>query len=143
MKVAVSSQGQSVSSDIDPRFGRTSGFVLFDTETLEVSFLDNSDNQSLAQGAGIKTAQALSKAGVQVVLTGQLGPKAAEALNHSNIAVYSCQAGTVQQALENFKQSRLNYLTPEDAQPGPGKMGGRGKGGGGRGRGPSSGGRRG
>jgi predicted Fe-Mo cluster-binding NifX family protein len=143
MKIAVSSQGQGLSSEVDPRFGRTSGFVLFDTETQDVSYLDNSANQSLAQGAGIKTAQMLSKEGVQVVLTGQMGPNAAQALNHSNMAVYCCQTGTVQQALENYNQSKLNYLTPEDAQPGPGKRGGRGKGGGGRGRGPSSGGRRG
>jgi len=116
MKIAVSSRASGLDSEIDPRFGRTSGFVLFDTENRDVSYLDNSDNQSLAQGAGIKTAQTLSKAGVQVVLTGHLGPKAAHALSHSNIAVYACQAGTVQQALESYKQSRLNYLTPEDAQ---------------------------
>ncbi len=140
MKIAVSSQGPDLNSEVDPRFGRTSGFVLFDTETRDVSFVDNAAQQNLSQGAGIKAAQLLAKEGVQALITGQLGPKAAHALNHSNIAVYCSQTGTVHEAIENWKKSKLNYLTPEDAQPGPGKMGGRGMGGGGRGRGPSAGG---
>ncbi len=140
MKIAVSSRGSGLDSEVDPRFGRTSGFVCFDTETGETSFLDNAANQAKAQGAGIATAQMLSRSGVHVLITGQLGPKAAQALNYSNIAVYACQMGTVQQALEALKQSRLSHLTPEQTESGPGKMGGRGMGGGGRGRGPSSGG---
>jgi len=33
MKITVSAKGTSVDSEVDPRFGRTIGFVLFDTET--------------------------------------------------------------------------------------------------------------
>ena len=138
MKIAVSSQGPTLDSELDPRFGRTSGFVLFDTATGEASFLDNTTNQAQAQGAGISTAQMLARTGAHVVITGQVGAKAAQALNYSNITVYSCQMGTVRQALEALRQSRLSHLTPEQAEPGPGETGGRGMGGGGRGRGPES-----
>ena len=70
MKIAVSAKGTSVDSEVDPRFGRTIGFVLFDTETGSSTYLDNSTHQDLSQGAGIQTAQMIVEAGTEVLITG-------------------------------------------------------------------------
>ena len=136
MKIAVSASGNNLESQLNPRFGRSSGFIVYDTKTEETLFLDNSDNLSLPQGAGIKTAKMIADAGAEILITGQLGPKAAQALSRSKIRIYYCTAGTVGEAVKAFQENRLEELTSDKIQAGPGKMGGRGMGGGGRGQGP-------
>jgi predicted Fe-Mo cluster-binding NifX family protein len=76
-----------------------------------------------------------------VVISGQLGPNAAQRLRKSGIKIYACIGGTVREAIQALQENGLEELAEDDTQPGPGKMGGRGMGGGGQGRGPSRGGR--
>jgi predicted Fe-Mo cluster-binding NifX family protein len=132
MKIAVSAKGNSLDSAVDPRFGRTVGFVLFDTQTKDTRYLDNSAQRALTQATGIKTAQMLIEAGTEALVTGQMGPKAAKVLEKSGVKTYACSSGTVRKAVEALTLGRLGELS--EVQPGPGKMGGRGMGGGGRGR---------
>ncbi len=131
MKIAVSANGRDVDSPINPRFGRSSGFVLWDSETRKADYLDNSENLALSQGAGIKTARMIADAGASVLITGQMGPKAAQALKHSKVRIYYCPSGTVKEAIEACQGNQLEELTGEKIASGPGKMGGRGQGGGG------------
>jgi predicted Fe-Mo cluster-binding NifX family protein len=141
MKISVSARGESLDSEVDPRFGRTAGFVLFDSETASADYLDNSGQQDSTKGTGVKAAQLIAKAGAEVLITGQLGPNAAQVLRKSGIKIYACTSGTVREAVQALQENALEELGADDIQPGPGKMGGRGMGGGGRGRGPSKGGR--
>jgi predicted Fe-Mo cluster-binding NifX family protein len=71
----------------------------------------------------------ITEAGTDVLIIGQLGPKAARVLSKSGIKIYECTSGTVKEAIRALQQNRLKELS--EAQPGPGKMGGRGMGGGG------------
>jgi predicted Fe-Mo cluster-binding NifX family protein len=141
MKISVSARGESLDSEVDPRFGRTAGFVLFDSESGSAEYLDNSAQQDSAKGTGVKAAQLIAKAGAQALITGQLGPNAAQFLRKSGIKIYACIGGTVREAIQALQENGLEELAEDDTQPGPGKMGGRGMGGGGQGRGPSRGGR--
>lgn len=141
MKISVSARGESLDSEVDPRFGRTAGFVLFDSESGSAEYLDNSAQQDSAKGTGVKAAQLIAKAGAEALITGQLGPNAAQFLRKSGIKIYACSSGTVREAIQMLQENGLEELADDDIQPGPGKMGGRGMGGGGRGRGPSQGGR--
>ncbi len=107
-KIAVSSEGPTLNDLVDPRFGRAGGFVLVDPQTMEFSYLDNGVSQSRAQGAGIQAAEVVARAGVGVVLTGYVGPKAFTALQAAGIAVVQDQEGiTVRQAVERFRSGRL------------------------------------
>jgi predicted Fe-Mo cluster-binding NifX family protein len=133
MKITVSARGRTLESEMDPRFGRSAGFVLFDTETDQTAYLDNSTQMGLAQGIGIKTAQMIADAGTNVLITGQMGPKAAQVLSRSGIKIYMCTTGTVQGAIQALERNELNLLGSSMLQAGPGKMRGRGMGGGGRG----------
>lgn len=141
MKISVSARGESLDSEVDPRFGRTAGFVLFDSESGSAEYLDNSAQQDSAKGTGVKAAQLIAKAGAEALITGQLGPNAAQFLRKSGIKIYACSSGSVREAIQMLQENGLEELADDDIQPGPGKMGGRGMGGGGRGRGPSQGGR--
>jgi predicted Fe-Mo cluster-binding NifX family protein len=133
MIITVSAKGDSLDSDVDPRFGRSTGFVLFDTDTGNSSYLDNSVQRDLSQGTGIQAARMIAEAGTEALITGQLGPKAAKVLNKTGIKIYACTAGTVQEAIQSLKENKLKELSDEAVRPGTGKMGGRGKGGGRRG----------
>ena len=73
-------------------------------ETRETSYLDNGASQTMAQGAGIETAERMSAAGVTVVLSGYVGPKAFEALKAAGIKVCQDLDGmTVREAVEKYK----------------------------------------
>ena len=141
MKIAVSARGESLQAELDPSFGRSAGFVVYDTTTQATSFLDNSKQQNLPQGAGIQTAQMLSAAGVDVLITGQVGPKAMQALSPSKIQLYASSERTVQEAIDAWHNGQLTPITDGSGQTGPGTDQGMGGGGGLQGRGPDQGGR--
>lgn len=120
MKIAVSTQGRDLNAAVDARFGRTTGFIVYDLETNDFEYMQNAQNLALAQGAGIQTAQNVAKAGAGAVLTGHVGPKAYLALNKGNIAMYLLpenMAGvTVAQAVEAFRQGKLDKADGPDRQ---------------------------
>ena len=57
MKIVVTSEGETLESRIDPRFGRAAKFILHDTETGESKAMDNAQNINAPQGAGIQAAE--------------------------------------------------------------------------------------
>jgi len=116
MKVAVTSQGQDMSSPVDPRFGRARFFVVVDTESGDSSVCDNSQNLNAAQGAGIQAGRNVMELGVAAVLTGHVGPKAFATLQAGGIAIYTGAAGTVADAVEQFKAGKLKPSTSADVE---------------------------
>jgi predicted Fe-Mo cluster-binding NifX family protein len=107
MKIAVTSTSSELSSDIDPRFGRAAYFLVVDPESLEFTPVENIQNLTLAQGAGIQAATTLAKHQVDVLLTGNCGPKAFRVLEASNIKVFIGMRGGVMDAIEAFKNGSL------------------------------------
>lgn len=113
-KVAISSTGPTLKDPLDPRFGRAAGFTLVDPATRAVVYLDNGANQAEAQGAGIKTAEQLIAAGVTVVLTGYVGPKAFEMLVSAGIQIgQNLENLTAGQALDRYLDHQIDFA----AQP--------------------------
>ena len=110
MKVLVTARGESVSDDLDPRFGRARYFILVDTETGKTTAHDNAQNLNAAQGAGIQAAQNVAELGVQAVISGNVGPKAFRVLNMAGIVVYLCGAGSVADALARFRKGELKAI---------------------------------
>lgn len=108
--IAISSEGPALESQVDPRFGRAGGFVIINTDTDELSYIDNGESQTRAQGAGIETAERLAEAGVGVVLSGYVGPKAFAALKAANIKVCQDLEGmSVGEALSKFKAGEAPF----------------------------------
>jgi predicted Fe-Mo cluster-binding NifX family protein len=107
MKIAVSTTGEKASSPVDPRFGRSRWFIVFDTETGEHTVLDNSRSADSASGAGIASAQSVIDAGVGTVLTGRCGPKAARTLAEGGVRIVEGVSGTAEEA---FKAARSGEL---------------------------------
>jgi len=107
MKVAISAQGQDISSQLHPGFGRAPGFIIYDLDTGEQNYLPNSANRAGGRGVGARTAQDVVESGVQAVLTGQVGPKAFSYLRGKDIRIYLTQAATVQEGLQALKDGQL------------------------------------
>jgi predicted Fe-Mo cluster-binding NifX family protein len=116
MKLALTSQGGSLQSPLDPRFGRAGYLILFDTETGAVSVLDNSFNANAAQGAGIQTARKIAELGADALITGHVGPKAFSALQAAGIKIYTGASGTVAESIEQFKAGKLQEASSADVE---------------------------
>lgn len=111
MKVAISTLGGSLDDNVDERFGRARFFLIADTETDEVTVVDNSTNRNALQGAGIASAELVADAGAAAIITGHLGPKAFPALGMAKIKGYTGVGMTAREALEAFKAGTLAELT--------------------------------
>lgn len=116
MKVAVTSQGKTIDSELDQRFGRASCFIVVDTETGEHKVVDNTQNLNAAQGAGVQAAQAVANLRVEAVMTGHCGPKAYRALNAAGIKIYLGVEGTVQEAVKNLKDGKYKESSSPDVE---------------------------
>lgn len=111
MRVAITSQGPDLTSQVDPRFGRARYIIVFDAETEGFTALDNSRNVNAAQGAGIQTVKDVVNEGVDAVLTGHVGPKALEALGAARVQVFLGASGTVKDALSELKTAQLKPVS--------------------------------
>ena len=115
MKVAITSQGKEMNSEVDPRFGRARYFIVVETETDHVVH-DNSPNLNAAHGAGTQSAQAVVGLGAEAVVTGNIGPKAYAALEAAGVKVYVGAAGSVAEALQKFRDNQLQCASEATAE---------------------------
>lgn len=130
MKVVVTSKGNNIEADVDPRFGRCKYLMFVDTETMDAEIVSN-ESASAMGGAGIQTAQNVVNKNVDAVITGNIGPNAYRTLSAGDVKVFTDAVGSVKNVVEQFKKGELD----ETEKPSVGSHfgAGRGRGGGGRG----------
>lgn len=109
MKIAVTSRGADLGSEVDPRFGRAAYILVVDSETLEIEVLDNSENVNAFKGAGIQAASMVSDKGAEVLLTGFCGPNAFRTLKAAKIKVANDVSGTVRDAIKAFNEGKVSF----------------------------------
>ena len=109
MKIAITSKGKDLDSQIDPRFGRAAYILIVDTLRLEVEVLDNSENVNAFKGAGIQAAVNLSDRGAKVLLTGYCGPNAFKTLSAAGVKVANDMTGTVRDAVMAYREGNVSF----------------------------------
>lgn len=109
MKIAVTSKGDTLDAELDPRFGRAAYILIVDTETLEFEAIDNNENKNSFKGAGIQASVMIADAGAEVLLTGFCGPNAFTTLEKAEVKVVDEQEGRVIDAVQKFKQGNVVY----------------------------------
>ncbi len=109
MKIAVTSKGQSLSSDTDPRFGRAPFIIIVDTETMDFEAVDNSSNVNAFKGAGIQAATMVADKGAEVLLTGYCGPNAFKTVSAAGLKVVNDITGTVKDVVTQFTAGDVIY----------------------------------
>lgn len=112
MKIVFTSKGESWDSEIDPRFGRTEFFVLYDEESGALSHYDNRETSMEQHGAGPKAAQKLFDLQAKVLITGNgPGGNAATVLEKSGIKVFAGAEGmTLREAFQAYKNGSLRIF---------------------------------
>jgi len=127
LKIAISATNESLDAQIDPRFGRCPYFVIVESETMKFKAIPNL-SRNAPSGAGIQAAQTIASKGAKVVLTGNVGPNAFQALSAAGIKIVTGVSGTVKEAVEKFKSGQLQGTTAPDVPMGFGIGGGYGMG---------------
>ncbi len=116
MKVVITSEGDSLQSPVDPRFGRAKFFIVFDTETQAPTAIQNAVNLNATQGAGIQAGKTIVELGIKSLITGHVGPKAFATLQAGNVEIYTGATGTVAAAVEQFKNGELKRAQSADVE---------------------------
>ncbi len=116
MKIAITSKGAALDSQVDPRFGRAPYVLIVDSESNEFESLNNLENVNRLKGAGIHAATMISDKGAEVLMTGYCGPNAITTLNAAKIKVILEVDGTVKGAIESFKQGKLSFSEVANAE---------------------------
>ncbi|KAF1083983.1 Dinitrogenase iron-molybdenum cofactor [Sporotomaculum syntrophicum] len=116
MRIAIPVDKQNLEASVNQTFGRTPYFLIYDTETKENVFIDNSAAASQG-GAGIKAAQSIVDNKAEAVLTPLCGENAAEVLNAAGIKIYkTVRDASVMDTINAFMEGKLAIL--EDIHPG-------------------------
>jgi len=74
MKIAISSQSNSIESNVDPRFGRCPFFAIYDTESSNLEFLVN-PGKAAEGGAGPVATSFVANQKAEKVFSGAFGAK--------------------------------------------------------------------
>jgi predicted Fe-Mo cluster-binding NifX family protein len=91
---------------IDPRFGRCAYLIIVDSETMQFEAIPNLASGA-SGGAGIQAAQTVANKGAKVLLTGDVGPNAFQALSAAGIDVVTGVSGTAREVVEKFKRGEF------------------------------------
>ncbi len=130
MKIAITSTGLNLESDVSLIFGRSPYFIIAeikDGEIVEVLPMDNSAKNEM--GAGSIAAQFIVDQGIGALILGELGNIAFGILRNNGVKIYKINPGTVENNLKQYKEGKLEEITSVSGGfPGRGRGSGRGMG---------------
>jgi len=109
MRIAIPVDEKSLGSNVCASFGRTPYFLMYDTETKESTFIDNSAVASTG-GAGIKAAQAIVDNKANALLTPRCGQNAADVIKSADIKLFKTTSASVKDNIAAFIDGKLPLL---------------------------------
>lgn len=109
MKITLPVDDKAMETSICQSFGRTPYFLVYDTESKESIYLDNSAAASQG-GAGIKAAQAIVDSNVDALLTPRCGENAAEVIKAADIKIYKTINYSIMDNIDAFVDGKLDLL---------------------------------
>lgn len=109
MKIVIPVDEKDLKTGVCMSFGRTPYFLIYDTETKESKFIENTAANS-AGGAGIKAAQLIVDNNADVLLTPRCGQNAADVLLAADIKLYKTADGSAKENIDAFIGGKLSLL---------------------------------
>lgn len=135
MKIAITSTGNNLDSEVSLVFARCPYFIVADLENGEIKETSAIENPSKNErGAGISATQFISNKNVDALISDAVGPNAFNLLKKVGIKMYKPQSGTVKDNLKLFTENKLDEITSSSSERpivggrGPGRRGGMGGG---------------
>jgi len=114
MKVAISSTGKNLESEVDARFGRCAYFLIveIDKDAKKIGEVKVIENTAKAQmgGAGITAGQIVANEKPDAVITTNLGPRAFQVFGQFGIKIYKGQ-GKIKDVVQDFIDEKLEEMT--------------------------------
>ena len=109
MKIAVPVDEKKIETNVCQSFGRAPYFLIYNTDTSEYTFLDNSAAASQG-GAGIKAAQTIADNQIGALLTFRCGQNAADVLKAASVQIFKVKNDALTENIEAFKMGKLALL---------------------------------
>jgi predicted Fe-Mo cluster-binding NifX family protein len=113
MKIAISSFGPNLTSQLCPRLGGCKYFLVIDPEDMNLEVFENKHDASTS-GAGRRAAQFLVSQKVHAVITGRCRPNTFKVLSEAGVYLYFKHSGTVKEVLEKYRNGHLRRATRVD-----------------------------
>ena len=118
MKIAIATEGKTLDSLVNTRFGRCPYFLIIDSESEEFKVIKNIAGQAF-QGAGVSTAQMIVNKGIKAVIAGNFGPNAVNVLKNSGVKIFGGISGIIaKEAFRQYKAGKLKDITESTTTPG-------------------------
>lgn len=111
MKIAISSTGNNLDSEVDSRFGRCSYFLIVEIEDNKIKDFKAIENTGKDQigGAGITAGEIVAKQKVDAIITVNLGPRAFSVFEQFKINAYQGE-GKIKDVIQDYLDGKLNQL---------------------------------
>ncbi|HHU53704.1 MAG TPA: dinitrogenase iron-molybdenum cofactor biosynthesis protein [Clostridiaceae bacterium] len=109
MKIAIPVDEKTLTSGVCASFGRTPYFLIYDTETEESRYINNSGTADTG-GAGIKAAQTVADHTADTLLVLRLGENAAKVLKSAEIKIYKSIEGSAKDNIDALIAGKLSLL---------------------------------
>lgn len=109
MKIAIPVDDKTMETTVSVSFGRALYFLIYDTETKEITFVDNQARTSVG-GAGIVASQTLVDHKVDALLTPRCGKNAADVLLAADVKIYKSNSISVKENIRAFDANELSLL---------------------------------
>ena len=111
MKIALSSTGKDLESEVDERFGRCPYFLIVDIDEKEIKSVNVVENIAAGQmgGAGISAAEIVANEKVDAVITMNLGPRAFSVFGQFGIRIYQAK-GRIKDVIQEFIDGKLTEV---------------------------------
>ncbi len=113
MKVCIPTMGDGgMEASVSQHFGRAPTFTIVNLDTREVQILANKGEH---MGGNVLPTDTLKDQGVQVIIVGNLGPKAIQAFAEQCIEVFVGATGTVKDAIDDWREGLLTKASSDNA----------------------------
>ena len=113
MKIGIPTTGTNGYDDhVGEHFGRVPTYTIIDIDTSEIKIIKNTSSHMGGQG---NPPELLQKENVHTMICQGLGRRAIALFNDYNIDVYIGASGTVREALNQYKDGKLQKATETDA----------------------------
>ena len=127
MRACIPTNGNAGAADtVSDHFGSAPYFTLYDSESGDISILENR-NAHNSHGSCHPMAK-LAGNKIDAVICGGMGRRAIEALNNDGIRIFIAETRNVNELIEQIKSDSLTEIDPAQACRGHGHAGGCGHG---------------
>ncbi len=128
MKICIVSSGKTLNSLASSRFGRAP-YLLVLNEKGEIEEVLSNEGVQAMRGAGIAAAQEIASKGVNILISGNIGPKALDVLDMAGVKIFFASSSlTVKKVFLMWKEGKLTQVSRSSGSSGFGQGGGQGRG---------------